>query len=137
MKRLCAFMVAALFILVTGCSDSTSSNGDKMEVLPKLSSIQQEVFNTSCAFSSCHGGAVYPTLVTGQSYGSLVQGQSQGKPGEIFVIPGNSNDSYLIKKLKGFSGTISGEQMPKGSAPLSNAVIDSIAKWIDLGAENN
>lgn len=131
------WVIISIFIIFLNwaCSNSTSSEGNGLNVLPKFSSIQEEVFNTSCAFSNCHGGSQFPTLTTGLSYGNLVNVQSREKAGEILVIPGNSTESYLIKKLKGF--IIVGEQMPKGSAPLPNAAIDSIAKWIDLGAKNN
>ncbi|RMG27400.1 MAG: hypothetical protein D6732_20110, partial [Methanobacteriota archaeon] len=69
----------------------------------------------------------------GLSYSNLVQKQSQQKPGEILVVPGDANASYLIKKLRGFD--IVGERMPRGSAPLPNAAIDSIAAWINNGAQ--
>ncbi|HTQ09439.1 MAG TPA: DUF1549 domain-containing protein, partial [Fimbriimonadaceae bacterium] len=46
------------------------------------------------------------------------------------VVPKDSKDSNIIKRLKGIGGT----QMPMGFAPLSDATIAKIAAWIDAGA---
>lgn len=136
MRWLIALILLPALFGISSCSSSTESKGgENSNVLPTLSSIQAEVFNRSCAFSDCHGGTTFPNLSPGMSHTSLVGKASQQKPGEILVNPGNASDSYLIKKLKGFD--IVGSPMPRNSAPLSNAVIDTIAKWINLGAQNN
>jgi len=49
------------------------------------------------------------------------------------VEAGISANSILIKILKGEVSP----QMPQNRAKLSDAIIDSIAKWIDNGAMNN
>jgi hypothetical protein len=51
----------------------------------------------------------------------------------IRVIPDSSSKSLLIKILKGEVSP----RMPLDGGFLSDAVIDSIAKWIDNGALNN
>jgi hypothetical protein len=132
MKKLIIILFPVVFILWSSCSNSTSPSEKQLNVQANFQSIQQEVFTPSCAFSSCHGGSQFPNLSAGMSYGNLVNIQSREKPGEILVVPGDANSSYLIKKLKGFD--IVGERMPRGSAPLPNAAIDSIAAWINKGA---
>jgi hypothetical protein len=49
------------------------------------------------------------------------------------VVPDSSSKSLLIKILKGEVSP----RMPLNGTPLSVAVIDSIAAWINKGALNN
>jgi hypothetical protein len=46
------------------------------------------------------------------------------------LVPGSSNKSVLIERLRGTKGA----QMPMGFAPLPKATIERIAAWIDQGA---
>ena len=50
---------------------------------------------------------------------------------EILVIPGESENSYLVKKMRGTSG-IMGDVMPPGG--MDEEVIQRIERWIDAGA---
>ena len=52
------------------------------------------------------------------------------------VEPYASSRSYLITKLEG-GDSLQGAQMPLSGEKLSQSVIDSIKKWIDIGAPNN
>ncbi|MCW5937556.1 MAG: hypothetical protein KIT11_09650 [Fimbriimonadaceae bacterium] len=61
------------------------------------------------------------------STGSIKKG---GRSGKLFV-PGKSKESLLVMRIKGEGGK---QRMPKRSAPLSDADIALIAKWIDEGA---
>ena len=81
----------------------------------------QPIFNANCI--GCHGGSggLYLT-----SYSDLM--------GNDVVIPGNSIESQLIRKLR---GTASGSQMPKNQDPLDEATINLIETWIDEGALDN
>ena len=104
--------------------------------LSKLSDIQSKVFNQSCAISGCHGSTNTQAgllLVDGNSFSNLVNVQSTLFPTLKRVEPNNSANSVLIKILKGEVSP----RMPFNRNPLSAAVIDSIAKWIDNGALNN
>ena len=67
----------------------------------------QPIFNANCI--GCHGG---PGGLTLTSYSDLM--------GNDVVIPGNSAESQLIRKLR---GTASGSQMPKNQYPLDEATI--------------
>ena len=127
-------------ILFISCSEENSTQPGLTPPsnvpLGKLSDIQQKVFTQTCALSGCHG----PTnnqanllLTDGNSFTNLVNVQSFLFPQFKRVEPNNSSNSLIIKILKGEVSP----QMPLNRTPLSAAVIDSIAKWIDNGAINN
>ncbi len=94
--------------------------------------VREEIVGRSCAFSVCHGnGAGGLTLDgTGSDHDRLV-GVAASVPGEIYVIPGNASDSYLIKVLE---GTAQGARMPSGAPPLDPDLVRLVTDWIDLGA---
>jgi hypothetical protein len=98
-----------------------------------FSDIQSKVFNITCAVSGCHNGSVSPDL-RASAYSRIVNRPSTQSNFD-YIEPRESAKSYLYLKLLG-SG-ITGSRMPRGGAPLSQAKLDSIKKWIDTGAENN
>jgi hypothetical protein len=62
---------------------------------------------------------------------------SRGKAGAIRVIPGDPDNSYLVKKLEGSAG-ISGRRMPFSGPPyLTDGQILILRRWIALGAPRN
>ena len=130
------FIVAGSFAgcenLIEGPEDEPQDDGVTTQTT--LSDIQENVFNTSCAFSGCHNGTNDPNLLPGESYGSLVDVPSLEQPALVRVKPGDSDNSLLIRKLNG-SGTARMPPLPRPA--LSQATIDSIAAWIDRGALNN
>ena len=102
----------------------------------KLSDIQAKVFTPSCALSGCHGTTNNQAnlfLTEGNSFNNLVNIQSILFPQFNRVAQDSSSNSLLIKILKGEVSP----KMPLSRTPLSDAVIDSIAAWIDKGAINN
>lgn len=109
-----------------------------------LTEVQSEVFSASCAFSTCHGGGGTGDLdlTDGAAHASLVdqpvadvEGEG-GVEGEIRVIPGDSENSYLMKKLRG-DADIVGDPMPPPSGGLDEELIARVASWIDDGAPDN
>ena len=140
MKNIKTVLVSFTFItiLLFGCSEESTTEPTPTTTAPsaKLNDIQSKVFNTSCALSGCHGSANNQAnllLTEGNSFTNLVNVQSFLFPQFTRVQPNNSANSLLIKILKGEVSP----RMPLNKAPLSAAVIDSIAKWIDNGALNN
>jgi hypothetical protein len=140
MKKIKVLLVLLAFsiILFFGCSEESTTEPKPTVTAPlsKLSDIQDKVFNTNCAVSGCHGATNTQAgllLTTGNSFSNLVNVQSVLFPQFSRVQPNNSANSLLIKILKGEVSP----RMPLNRNPLSNAVIDSIAKWIDNGALNN
>jgi hypothetical protein len=99
----------------------------------------QPIFNRSCALPGCH---LPPTLNGGQNlaagaaYGDTVNVNSTQRPGLKRIKPGDSNNSYLFRKITGQD--ISGVLMPQGcpSTPLNGAQcltpdeIEAIRTWI-------
>ena len=75
------------------------------------------------------------TLDEDGAYAALVGVDSSAAAGEVLVNAGDSQGSYLIKKLEGAEGIV-GDVMPPG-VPLEAAVISRIASWIDDGAQDN
>lgn len=102
---------------------------------PTLASIQANVFSVNCAFSGCHGGGTVQEglrLDPGFSAGNLINVASPREANLIRVVPGNPNASFMIQKLEG-TQTL-GDRMPQFGPYLSQATIDVIRQWIQLGA---
>ena len=87
-----------------------------------------------CASSGCHAPPGEAGLVLSTSpYNALVNVASS-QTGELRVIPGNANDSYLIKKLEGRASF--GQRMPVGGQ-LGSTDLANLKNWINKGAKNN
>lgn len=133
------FILFSLFMF-SSCSDDDSptepvnpppGNGSPYT----FSSIQSGVFNTTCALSGCHSGSspqAGMNLSAGVAYNNLVNVQSVTHSEFKRVEPGSSQNSVIIKLLR---GELQPKMPPGGN--LNSAVIDSIAAWIDRGAPNN
>jgi hypothetical protein len=149
MKRFCFGAAAMLVVLASAsCDEELSSiTGPTPNLTPTLSSIQREIFNVTDSSGrlmciGCHtdqGRAPSSNLVLleGRSHQQLVGRASTGKPGATLVIPGDPDNSYIIKKLEG-AADINGQRMPRGNGPfLIEGQITVIRKWIQDGAQNN
>lgn len=130
-------LLIALSIFMIGCAENitestpslldNSNNGQ-----PFSFTDVQAVFTASCALSGCHGGNVNPNLSSGQAYGNIVGIASS--QGDDYIVSGNSQGSYLFRKIVG-GPNINGLRMPRTGPPyLNQSVIDSIGAWIDRGA---
>lgn len=100
--------------------------------------IQTQIFNNSCAQSGCHsGGSPQAGMdLSAPAYDDIVNVPSSQQPSLLRIDPGNSDDSYLIRKLEGGPG-ITGQRMPFGGPFLDQATIDRMRAWVDEGAPNN
>ena len=135
------FIILLIIVILFGaCSeDNTTEPQPSLSTqvpTSKLSDIQAKVFNQSCALSGCHGttnNQASLLLSDGSSFSNLINVQSLLFPQFKRVEPNNSSNSLLIKILRSEVSP----RMPFNRDPLSPAVIDSIAKWIDEGAMNN
>lgn len=135
-KKILTFLI--LFVIIIGCTETNISEPEPDPSVPfsKFSSIQEKVFTPRCDKPGCHGNTNNQAdlfLGEGQAFQSLV-----GVPSLLFpvlkrVMPDSSSKSLLIKILKGEVSP----RMPLDGGFLSDAVIDSIANWIDDGAINN
>jgi len=94
----------------------------------------QAIFTGKC--TSCHSGSgpalpASMSLEAGKAFQNIIA-KSDEDASRLRINPGNSTASYLYQKITG--GNISGGRMPLGSAPLSDAEINTIKNWIDEGA---
>lgn len=127
-------------ILWMGCSSNTpfepgNDNQSSNVTRSKFSEIQKNVFNTSCALSGCHAGSNPKqgmSLEAGKAFGQLVNVNSKESPAMKRVKPGDSANSWIIKKLRA-----NGTSVMPPAGMLASTTIDSIAKWIDRGAQND
>jgi hypothetical protein len=97
----------------------------------------QPIFTANCVNAGCHPGGGAPfSLVAGVSYANLVnQDATVGAcQGQKRVLPGDANNSVLVKRLEGSS---CGNRMPLGGNQLPAASLQLIRDWITQGAPNN
>jgi hypothetical protein len=101
---------------------------------PSLANVQTEVFDASCAFSSCHGGS-QPTadlsLKPGESWAALVEVEAEEVTGATRVVPGDASASLLYRILLAPEGNA--DRMPPGSEIEADR-IDLVKRWIEEGA---
>lgn len=148
MNRVTMYVAIVLLALtLAGCDEKLSSiTGPTPNLEPTLSSIQQNIFGGTdssgrAACTGCHSDqgrnpSGQLNLLEGRSFQALVGVGSTGKPGETRVIPGDPDNSYLIKKLEGAPGIV-GTRMPRGNVVLEPGQVLVIRRWIQLGAPNN
>jgi hypothetical protein len=125
-------------MLLSACADSIVSECDipvDVSVRASFGDIEQRVFAVSCAVAGCHAGSTPASgldLSAGRAYGQLVGVTSLNYPTQQRVEAGSSERSVLVALLRR-------ERTPAmpPAGPLEAAVIDSIAAWIDAGAQNN
>ena len=140
--------VIALVLTSIGCDEKLSSiTGPTPELEPTFRSIQRDIFNAKDlagrqACIDCHsdqgrnasGGLV---LLDGRSYDAIVGRPSGAKAGATRVIPGDPDNSYIVRKLEG-AADIVGVRMPRGTGPyLTQGQMLVIRRWIQIGAPNN
>lgn len=136
-----------LSLLAAGCDETLrDTTGPTPNLEPTFSSIQRNIFESGdsagrVACVSCHNPA--NAIVAGNldlvgpgAYARLVNVPSSGKPGAVRVIPGDADNSYLVRKLEG-AADIAGERMPLNGPYLTSAQIDVIRRWIAMGARND
>ena len=103
-------------------------------------SLQEYIFDKSCANSACHAAPTNVAnlnLTYGESYANLV-GRLASNPaaaamGMKLVDPGNPENSFLLTKLMAIRDPTYGARMPV-VGELHTAKIDAIRTWIAAGA---
>lgn len=101
-----------------------------------LARVQADVFDPSCAFSSCHGSADGEgalDLREGKAYASLVDVPSIASAGSILVVPGDPDASYLVAKCTPDAAIVDG-RMPSDTEGLDADRLALLRSWIAEGA---
>jgi hypothetical protein len=135
-------IVAAMFLL-TACGElktptSPGGDGDPVDQSATFTRVQNEIFTPTCAVIGCHdrlGQSSQMVLTAGQAYGNIVNRSSVEMPNLSRIQPNDVPNSYLYRKITGAG--ITGERMPLGGPPLSEAQISLIRNWIRRGAPND
>lgn len=135
--------LAALVLLGAACGDRmelpTDLGGNPpIDPTATFTRVQNEVFTPSCALLGCHdplGQQSQMVLTAGQAYANIVNVNSVEMPSLKRVDPASFQDSYLYRKVTGAG--ITGDRMPQGLPPLSDAHIALIRDWIRRGAPND
>ena len=105
-----ALLGVATLIAAVSCTDNIVSEceitlPEDNTFIATFPSIQEEVFNKSCATADCHGSSTFPAggldLTEGNAYSNLVNVASISGPGGMpRVDPGAAENSWLIKRLE-------------------------------------
>ena len=96
------------------------------------------LMNYGCGGVGCHDGlkAKPPLDLSDQAtaYASLVNQNATGAgcTSDVFVVPGDPDQSYLVSKVTGVG--ICGSKMPKGGPFLTTDDVNTIRAWIGSGA---
>jgi hypothetical protein len=99
--------------------------------------IERRIFGPKgCRVETCHGsfksGGL--DLRLGGAYAALVGAPATGAPGSLRVAPGDSANSFLVRKLAGVLDKGEGDPMPSVGRPLQPLELDLVRAWIDAGA---
>jgi hypothetical protein len=136
-------VVALLLALVTAACSGGGDGGDAGGApdAGTFARIQSEVFEPSCASTSCHnpiaragnliltGEGVYEALVDAVPTNPVAQQKGMRR-----VTPGSPEQSFLYMKLAQAVGEGMGLAMPWGGPYLEHETLDVIGAWIVAGA---
>jgi mono/diheme cytochrome c family protein len=120
-----AFGVQLALAAVAGAIEPAGTPGEVSyfkDVLPIL----RQKNCTGCHQPAKRGGEYEMTV-----FAALLKG---GESGSAAVVPGHPDKSYLIEQITPKGGKA---DMPKDAAPLTDAQIATIRKWIEQGAKDD
>lgn len=137
----------ALIVLMAGCSgdpaegsDVSGSTGDtgSPSDAPTFTRVKKRVLMPTCALTGCHAPGAQNgfVLAEGEEYEALVNVPSPSLPGEVLVIPGDPDGSYLIKKVTNAPGILD-DPMPPPSGNIDPRFVQLLREWIAAGALDN
>jgi hypothetical protein len=118
----------------------TISNTAPPPATVTLTQLQTNIFTPRCA--PCHNGSgtslpgSMNLTTTAATFAALVNVASEENPALKRVLPGQPNDSYVVKKLEG-TDIGNTQRMPLGGPYLDQPTIDTVRTWITQGAQNN
>lgn len=118
---------------------NTADTADTDVPAATFTRVKTEILEGNCALSGCHtstGTTNNLVLDAGGEYAALVNAPSVAAPGEVLVIPGDADASYVVLKLEDGIGIV-GSPMPPPFGGLSEEKITLMRDWIDAGALDN
>ena len=130
-------------LLLTACGNletitGPGGGGEPIDTTATFTRVQNEIFTPTCASIGCHdpvGQQSQMVLTAGRAYASTVNVASVEMPALMRVKPDDPANSYLYRKITGAG--ITGDRMPQGLPPLSDAQIALVRNWIRRGAPND
>lgn len=130
-------------VLLTGCGElktptGAGGPGDPIDQSATFTRVQNEIFTPTCASIGCHdplGQQSQLILTAGRAYAQIVNQPSVEMPSLLRIRANDPAGSYLYRKITG-SG-ITGDRMPQGRSPLTDAQIALVRDWIRRGAPND
>ncbi|HET8774488.1 MAG TPA: hypothetical protein VFP80_11870 [Thermoanaerobaculia bacterium] len=136
-------LVVIALCLLTACGElktptDPGATGEPIDPTATFSRVQNEIFTPTCAVIGCHdplGQSSQMILTQGQAYGNIVNRPSVEMPALSRIQPNDVTNSYLYRKITGAG--ITGDRMPLGGPPLTEAQIQLIRNWIRRGAPND
>jgi hypothetical protein len=131
----------ALIGWLAGCGGDGAPTSSGSNSTSTFERIQKQVFDVSCASSSCHssvGQAGGLVLEEGKSYDNLVNHPSSNPvatvDGMMRVMAGRPDMSLLFAKITSNLQSGMGVTMPYSAAPLPTETTDIVKAWINAGA---
>lgn len=132
-------------VLLTGCGElitptepGSGGGGEPIDPTATFTRVQNEIFTPTCARLGCHdtlGQQSQLVLTSGRAYAAIVNVQSVEVPSLARVRPNDHLNSYLYRKITGAG--ITGDRMPQGLPPLTDAQTALVRNWIRRGAPND
>ncbi len=130
---------------MVGCADFdgvTEPNGsDTVVVAAQFQRDVSPILELRCGIGGCHSKAAHQAglvLTPDSAYGALVGKPSQTRGGQILVIPGDANNSFMVAAIGNDPAKRFGlPRMPLGSGPLTPNQIQTIVNWINRGAPDD
>jgi hypothetical protein len=136
-------LIFVALLLLTACGElktptGAGGPGDPIDPSATFTRVQNEVFTPTCAVIGCHdplGQQSQMVLSASRSYAQTVNVSSVEMPSVMRIRPNDPDNSYLYRKIIGVN--ITGDRMPQGQPPLSEAQIKLVRDWIRRGAPND
>ncbi len=132
-KTLRLLLVCTITLLYAIAPKVTVAQGQIEKDAKALEEQVAALFERSCTAAGCHSGPVPQLgmdLTRDYFYSATVGQQSKSAPEHKIVEPGNTDASYLLKKIRGEAGIV-GLQMPMVGDKLSESEISTIEQWVD------
>jgi hypothetical protein len=144
-SRLIVIFIGCSLLLLPACGNletltgpGDGGGGDPIDQTATFTRVQNEIFTPTCARIGCHdalGQQSQLVLTAARSYEQTVNRASVENPSLNRVTPNDPASSYLYRKITGAG--ITGDRMPQGLPPLTDAQIALVRNWIRRGAPND